>query len=208
MLRMLCTRHVSLLHLFSPPEQIAKVAQSQNFSGKCLMGEASLMLQRAERVRFWNPSVREGDVPICGGCPNRGFKPPCILEISQSLVRAAQGVRGAAAVEPPALSSFRSRLFPPFPFLFLSLPNLPVYFSLSRLPLPHHTSHASARHQRPALTLRAPLLRRAEHPRPRAFPEPTHTWGLPGSSPPAWAARCRHVLPHKAQSGDFLIVFF
>lgn len=191
MLRMLGTRHVSLLHLFSPPEQIAKVAQSQNFSGKCLMGEASLMLQRGEKVRFCDPSVREGDVPICGGCPNRGFKPPCILEISQSLVMAAQGVRGAAAVEPPALSSFYSRLFPPFPFLFLS-PSQPACLLLP-IPPPPSPPHLpcqcspSAPCSRPARTTavqgRAPTATRVSRAHPPARPHGQLTARMGGSLP-------------------------
>lgn len=140
-------------------------------------------------------------MPICGGCPNRGFKPPCILEISQSLVRAAQVVRGAAAVEPPALSSFRSRLFPPFPFLFLS-PSQPACLLLPIPPppspphLPRQRSPSAPRSHPARATAaqgRAPTATRV----PRAHPP---------SRPPG-QLRHRHVPPHKAQSGDSLIAW-
>lgn len=90
-------------------------------------------------------------------------KPCGVLEISQSLVVAPWGIRRAAAMELPALSSFCSWLFP---FLFLS-PSQPTCLLLPMLLPPSPPSSGASTHH--------------EHPLPHGFQSP------PGLKA-AWAA--------------------
>lgn len=157
MLRMLGTRRVSLLHLFSPPEQIAKVAQSQNFSGKCLMGEAQPyaaasgegqvlkpIRQRGRCAHLWwlpkqriQTSLHPRNIPVPGqGCP--GCSRSCCC-----------GATSPFIFPFPALSSLSFSLFISFPTRLFTSP-----YPASPFPTAPPT---------PALAISAPLSPCARH---------------------------------------------